>query len=325
MSAHLFFKTIRSFHEVLKQSSKYNIGLCKSVEISCISEIGWKDNKKLISNVQKYGGLNTSQYKIEWNKENSAGSSSLITIETLGEKKYKFLIDAGWNKEYMEECFKREKVDELLANKQIDFLYLTHEHMDHFFGIESVLKWNNCLPIIVPHTFSVDAYKVLRGEYPHINRIKHEGPILISQSNIPYLLYDGCATYCFDAKTILGIQGEQTLFFNVKGKGLVGVTGCCHEGVLDFLEFGKNSIENEKLHAIYGGLHIAPFETLDKQQEEMIKKLGDYKLEKIACNHCTGQSAVNKMIDLGYPVVKGSGKYGSLTEKFLGNGDKIKF
>ena len=325
MAAQLFFKTMRSFHQAVERSSKYDIGLCKSVEICCISEIGWKDTKNLISNVQKCGGLNTSQYKIEWDKENSAGSSSLITIETLAEKSYKFLIDAGWNKDYMDECYKREKVDELLSRNQIDFLYFTHEHMDHFFGLESVLQWNNRLPIIVPHTFSEDAYKVLRGEYPHINKIKHEGPILKTGGSTPYLLYDGCATYCFDAKTNLGIQGEQTLFFNIQDKGLVGVTGCCHEGVFDFLEFGKNSIRTEKLHAIYGGLHIAPFENLGEQQEEMIRKLGDYKLEKIACNHCTGQSAVNKMIDLGYPVVKGSGKYGSLTEKFLGNGDKIKF
>ena len=324
----LFFKIIKHFHQALKpvHSNKYDIGLCKSVEICCISELGWKDNKNLIGNVQKFGNLNTSQYKIEWNKENSAGSSSLITIETLANKTHKFLVDSGWDKEYMDECFKREKIDKLLSNNEIDFLYFTHEHMDHFFGIESVLKWNNHIPIVVPHTFSEEGYKVIQGEMKSINKIKHEGPIYKTQEKIPHQLYEGCATYCFEVKTLLGVVGEQTLYFNVKNKGLVGVTGCCHGGVIDFLEFGKNSIENEKLHAIYGGLHISPFEGLDpQQQEEVIRKLGDYKLEKLACNHCTGISAVNKMISLGYPVVQGSAKFGTKSDKFLGNGDKIKF
>lgn len=90
MSVSLFFKTIRNFHNPLNpcRMNKYNIGFCKSVEIVCISELGWKDNKTLVENVQKFGNLNTSQYKIEWKKENSAGASSLIILENLkGEKK----------------------------------------------------------------------------------------------------------------------------------------------------------------------------------------------------------------------------------------------
>lgn len=327
MHTSLFFKTLRRFHTALNpcRLNKYDIGLCKSVEILCISELGWRDNKALVGNVQKFGNLETSQYKIEWNKENSAGSSSLITLEGLDGKVRKFLVDAGWNKDYIDEAFKREKVDELLAKKEIEFVYFTHEHMDHFFGIECVLKWNNKIPLVIPHSFSEEGYKVLRGEYPSINKIKHEGPIYKTLGQRPYLLYDGCATYCFDIKTLLGVVGEQTLYFNIKDKGLVGATGCCHGGVIDFLEFGKNSLRAEKIHAIYGGLHIAPFEGLDKKTEDVIAKLKEYGLEKIACNHCTGHSAVEKMIQMGYPIVHGSGKYGSQTSKFLGNGDRIKF
>lgn len=330
MSIHLFFKTIKYFHQALKQTNhfkQYDIGLCKSVEICCISELGWKDNNILISNAKKFGGFNTSQYKIDWNKENEGGSSCLITVETLAERKHKFLVDAGWNKDYMDDCFKREKIDKMLSKNQIEFLYFTHEHMDHFFGIESVFKWNNRLPIIIPHSFTENGYKVIRGEYPEINKIKHEGPIYKTFGNNLHSLYQGCATRCFDLKTFLEIEGEQALYFNIKDKGLVGVTGCCHGGVIDFLDFGKTFIMNltGKMHAIYGGLHIAPFGSLEKQQEEEIEKLADYELEKIACNHCTGHSAVSKMVEMGYPVIKGSGKNGSQTDKFIGNGDKIKF
>ena len=329
MSLSLFFKSFRrftSFHTPLKpnSSSKFNIGFCKSVEVTCISEIGWRDTKKLVGNVNKFGNINTSQYKIEWEKENAAGSSSLITLESCSGKINRFLVDAGWNKEYMDDCYRREKIDKMLTSNQIDFLYLTHEHMDHFFGLENILKWNNNIPIVIPNSFSEEGYKIIRGETPTINKIKHEGPIYKTEKNIPYFLYEGCATYCFGMKIFLDTEGEQALYFNVKDKGLVGVTGCCHEGVVDFLEYGKNSIVCDKIHAIYGGLHIAPFGTLNEQQEAMIHKLGNYKLEKIACNHCTGEPAVDKMVEMGYPVIKGTGQYGS-SGKFVGNGDKIKF
>lgn len=33
--------------------------------------------------------------------------------------------------------------------------------------------------------------------------------------------------------------------------------------------------------------------------------MGEYKFEKIACNHCTGEDAIIKMKELGYPVVQG--------------------
>ena len=53
--------------------------------------------------------------------------------------------------------------------------------------------------------------------------------------------------------------------------------------------------------------------------------MAKYNFKKLACNHCTGLPAVQKMIEFGYPVVKGSGKYGSTSDLYVGNGDEVVF
>ncbi|MBW2443360.1 MAG: hypothetical protein JRH12_23010 [Deltaproteobacteria bacterium] len=44
-----------------------------------------------------------------------------------------------------------------------------------------------------------------------------------------------------------------------------------------------------------------------------------------ACNHCTGLPAVEKMLELGIPVVQGSVKHGSKSKLYVGNGDEVVF
>jgi 7,8-dihydropterin-6-yl-methyl-4-(beta-D-ribofuranosyl)aminobenzene 5'-phosphate synthase len=107
---------------------------------------------------------------------------------------------------------------------------------------------------------------------------------------------------------------------------MVCVTGCCHQTILTFADFAQNElVGGENLYGIYGGLHIAPFGPLNEKTEQLVKGMAKYNFKKVACNHCTGLPAVQKMIELGYPVVKGSGKLGSESDLYVGNGDEIVF
>ena len=123
-------------------SGKYDIGQCKSVKVKCVSEVGWLDTKKLGGQMKAAGGPKTSQWTIPWDPENAAGSCSLIDMETLDGRHHKFLLDTGWNNEYMDECFKREGIDNMLSSGEIEFLFISHEHLDHLWGLETVLKPN---------------------------------------------------------------------------------------------------------------------------------------------------------------------------------------
>ena len=55
----------------------------------------------------------------------------------------------------------------------------------------------------------------------------------------------------------------------------------------------------------------------------MVNALREYGIEKVACNHCTGRTAVEKMLEIGIPVIRGTAQHGSQTPLFVGNGDVL--
>jgi len=311
-------------------SGKYDIGQCKSVRIKCISELGWYDTKKLIGQMKAAGGPKTNQWIIPWDPKNAAGSCSLIDMEALDGTHHKFLIDTGWNKEYMEKCFKRERIDKMLQSGEIEFLFISHEHLDHYWGLETVLKYNPKIKIYIPGTFYSEGRHFLRGaEFitPHAsNRISHQGKLVQLKPGHINKLYDGCAGVAFDLPIVIRVRGEESLYFNVKDKGIVCVTGCCHQSILKFADFAQEKIVGGgNMYGVYGGLHIAPFGPMNPDREHIVKGMAKYNFKKIACNHCTGLVAVQKMVELGYPVVRGTGRYGSKSDLYVGNGDEVFF
>ncbi|MEE4352339.1 MAG: MBL fold metallo-hydrolase [Desulfatiglans sp.] len=309
---------------------KYDIGQCKSVRIKCISELGWYDTKVLIQNMKAGGGPRANQWDIAWDPKNAAGSCTLIDMEALDGRHHKFLLDTGWSTEYMDQCYQREGVDRMLKNGDIDCLVISHEHLDHYWGLESTLKNNPEIKIFIPSTFYSEGTRFLQGAQfakPNAkNTIAHRGKLVKCQPGHINKLYDGCALVGFDLPIVIRVRGEQSLYFNVKDKGMVCVTGCCHQGILNFSDFAqKKIVDGDKMYGVYGGLHIAPFGPIDPKRAHLITGMAQYNFQKVACNHCTGLKAVEKMIELDYPLVKGSGKFGSVSDLYVGAGDEVFF
>jgi 7,8-dihydropterin-6-yl-methyl-4-(beta-D-ribofuranosyl)aminobenzene 5'-phosphate synthase len=308
----------------------FDIGECKSVKVKCISELGWLDNKKLLEQITAAGGPGANQWTIPWDPQNAAGSCSLVDLESLDGTHHKFLIDAGWGHPYMEECFKREGIDRMLKNGEIEFLFITHEHMDHFWGIETVLQHNPEIPIFLPNTFYREGMHFIKGaEFISAgarNRVPHTGKLVMTEPGQISQLYDGCASVTFDLPILIRVRGEQSLYFNIKNKGIVCLAGCCHHNVLTTAKFGRDKIKGgENMYGIYGGLHISPFGPLNAESEKVVAEMAEFNFKKVACNHCTGIAAVQKMHELGYPVVKGNKQFGSLSDLYIGNGDEVEF
>jgi 7,8-dihydropterin-6-yl-methyl-4-(beta-D-ribofuranosyl)aminobenzene 5'-phosphate synthase len=311
-------------------SGKTDIGQCKNVRVRCISELGWFDTKKLVSQMKAAGGGKTNQWIIPWDPKNAAGSSTLIDMETLDGRHHKILLDTGWSRDYMDEAYKREGIDKMLKNGDIEVLVISHEHLDHYWGLETTLKYNPEIKIIIPSTFYPEGMFYLRGtEYiiPDAkNKIPHRGELVQCKPGDINKLYDGCALVAFDLPIVIRVQGEQSLYFNVKDKGMVCVTGCCHQGILTFADFAQEKIVGgDNMYGVYGGLHIAPFGPVQPEREYLITGMAKYNFKKVACNHCTGLAAVQKMVELGYPLVKGTARYGSKSDLYVGNGDEVLF
>jgi 7,8-dihydropterin-6-yl-methyl-4-(beta-D-ribofuranosyl)aminobenzene 5'-phosphate synthase len=85
-------------------------------------------------------------------------------------------------------------------------------------------------------------------------------------------------------------RGEQALFFNVKGKGLVVMSGCAHTGIVNTVKQAQKSAGTDKVHAIMGGFHL-----INAKPELIQSTVADIKAmnpEYIVPTHCTGFRAM---------------------------------
>ena len=348
----------RHFPEI--SSKLEDLGVCKSVHVTNISETSWFDNATLMGDIKNAGGLLVNQYDYNWppfgngkglgkgsyeegiktikhllpnrleeawaiqekmsvSPQNAGGFACLIEVEEMSGRKRKFLLDSGWSYKWMDECFKREGIDKMLANGEIEALFISHEHFDHYWGVPVTYKYNPNITTYIPEGFYPEGKQYLKDA-------GHKGKAITSKNGINKII-PGFCTYVFDIPIICRVFGEQSLYFNVKDVGMVSVTGCCHQGIIQFAStaYKEMKYENDKMHGIYGGLHISPFEDWDPKYDDLVISLGKYGFEKIGCNHCTGILCAKKFIEAGYPVIQGTARFRTKDTAYLGNGDTIKF
>ncbi|MBT8420632.1 MAG: MBL fold metallo-hydrolase [Gammaproteobacteria bacterium] len=299
------------------------VGTVRRVKIRCISETGWFDTPTLIADLKSTGkDLNTlDQYELRFppfgalHQENAGGSSALIEAEENDGTVRRFLFDSGWNTEWMDKRFAQEGVDKMLQRGEIEFLVISHEHFDHFWGIGSTVRHCPDIPIYVPEGFHQNGFDLIK-------QVGHTGSIHIVTPGMPVIPFPGLAITHFPMETLGNVQGENVIYMNLLDKGLTMITGCGHGGVLELLDHGKRIFRDaDKIHAVYGGLHISPFGEWNEKLEETVNALGGYGIEHFGCNHCTGERAVQHMIELGLPITRGSAQRGSKSDLYLGNGD----
>ncbi|MCB1824049.1 MAG: MBL fold metallo-hydrolase [Candidatus Competibacteraceae bacterium] len=300
-----------------------DIGTLNRLRILCISETGWFDTTTVFNDIRAAGGAEVDQYTIPWppfgalHAENAAGFAALLDAETADGTRHRLLFDTGWNPSWMDRRFAEEGIDQQLRDGQIEALILSHEHFDHFWGIGSTLRHCPGITIYVPEGF-----------HPHglafIAQQGHSGKVITIPSGQPLILFPGLAVASFPMTTLLRVEGENVLYGHIRDQGMAMITGCGHGGVLNLLDYARRTFQGgDRIHALYGGLHISPLEDWDESRDQVVAALNQYGIAKLACNHCTGQKAVEKMLETGLPVVRGTARNGSRTGLFLGNGDVL--
>jgi len=337
--------------QVAEARKKVDIGEIKSVKIDVLTETSWFDNNNLKKHMLDYGGAMTNQYAIPWDWDNAGGYAALVTVTTLEGKKRKFLLDSGWNNEWMDYIWEMNNIPAMLKSGEIEFMVISHWHLDHYWGIESTLKHKPDIKMYAPKTYFPEDMKLLKGAHltaknkegkdVHIckNDHPHTGKLVLTspdgdKGDGVYRLMPGVVTRMFDVPILLRVRGENVLYFNVKDKGIVTVTGCCHPGVLSLFSYARKNFKGYKPYGCYGGLHITLFETWDPKFDDIIKGVKAFKIKKLACNHCTGWIWAEKAAAAGVPVVKGTDKFktykkqssvATASNAFLTNGDSVVF
>lgn len=197
---------------------------------------------------------------------------------------------------------------------------LSHGHFDHFQGAVEILRHNQDkitpgTPFYVGAEFFHPRYSLRPGsDQPHfIGQLKREDiealglrvmevnapteafPGGYLSGNIerhtpyekvpPYLLIERGGNLEPD-----DFRGEQAFFFNVKGKGLVVLSGCAHAGIVNTVRQAQKVSGVQKLHAVLGGFHL-----INAKPEIIEKTVADIKALKpdyIVPTHCTGFEAI---------------------------------
>jgi len=185
---------------------------------------------------------------------------------------------------------------------KIEAFGLSHPHFDHFNALNEILKAykdsiRKGIPFYVGEQFfvTIGGIPLKRGDIEGLGlvklmEIKEPTPI------IPGAYLPGKIELITDYETKQEILiGEQALILNVKGKGLVVLSGCAHRGIVNTVKRAQKMAGIEKVCAIMGGFHL-----INANPEVIKKSVADIKAinpEYIIPMHCTGYEGISAFAD----------------------------
>jgi 7,8-dihydropterin-6-yl-methyl-4-(beta-D-ribofuranosyl)aminobenzene 5'-phosphate synthase len=244
------------------------------------------------------------------------GFSMLIRVFS-GDKASCVLFDTGGSPMGLVENAERMGV----SLREVECIILSHGHYDHFGGLVSAVKAVNKadLPVIVHENMfktrgSANAKGAVR-KYPEFPTLEKLSPARLVSTKQPSLVADGlvCVTGEIPRKTsfetgymqhkafVSGawksdplLMDERAVAVNIKGEGLVVLSGCAHAGIINTIAYAQQITGAEKVHAVLGGFHLAG-KTFENRILPTIEELQRINPELIVPSHCTGWKAMCAM------------------------------
>jgi 7,8-dihydropterin-6-yl-methyl-4-(beta-D-ribofuranosyl)aminobenzene 5'-phosphate synthase len=206
---------------------------------------------------------------------------------------------------------------------KIESIVLSHGHFDHFGALLQFLKGDGDKRSLLLHP---DAFLERRINIPAIGVTRGMGMLNEADLRQTGVTIHKIAEASTLAENLVMVTGEvervtdfekglpgaeakiddkwvtdpfrddQAIVVNLKGKGLVLITGCSHAGIINTVKHAQKVSGIEKIHALMGGFHLTgpAFEPIIDRTVEEIKKLSP---EMIVPMHCTGWKAINRLAD----------------------------
>jgi 7,8-dihydropterin-6-yl-methyl-4-(beta-D-ribofuranosyl)aminobenzene 5'-phosphate synthase len=91
------------------------------------------------------------------------------------------------------------------------------------------------------------------------------------------------------------VKDDQALIMNVKGKGLIILSGCGHAGIINTINYAKEITGIKKIYSVIGGFHLSG-EGYEESISLTIAELKRQDPQYIIPCHCTGWKAANEII-----------------------------
>lgn len=238
------------------------------------------------------------------------GFSALVCITTGGQA-HRVLFDLGVSANGVVENMDRLEIDP----RDIEATVLSHGHFDHTAGIEGLM--GRLGRANVPLVLHPAAYTQRRAAPPGGNptplpppsrsALEGAGFELVETRDQTILFQDALLVTGEVARTTSFEQGfpfferqvdgrweaephlldDQALVANVRGKGLVVLTGCGHSGIVNIVRHAKAVTGIDRVHGILGGFHLSgPF--FEPIIGETVAALRAFEPALVVPAHCTG-------------------------------------
>jgi len=242
------------------------------------------------------------------------GFSAIVRTTTAGRTRT-LLFDFGFSKDGAVANAKALGVD----MGEIEVMVLSHGHSDHFGGFEKLVKMigrDGVELVLHPAAFKQQRYLKFAGNFkarfPEVTRKKIEKKgVRLRETTEPLPLLDGDVLYlgeiCRQTEFEKGmphaffmdkgietwdpIEEDTGIAINLKGRGLVVLTGCAHSGIVNTVNYARAVTGVNPVHVIMGGFHLGgpAFEPIVEKTIEELKKINP---AYIVPTHCTGRKSV---------------------------------
>jgi 7,8-dihydropterin-6-yl-methyl-4-(beta-D-ribofuranosyl)aminobenzene 5'-phosphate synthase len=242
------------------------------------------------------------------------GFSALVSVRR-GTTTTTLLFDTGLSPDAMVTNASRLGTD----LSQVQAVVLSHGHFDHAGGLAGLAgrQGTRSLPMVIHPLIWTRRRLAIPGrepeEMPTLSRraLESEGFALIERRQ-PSLLADGCVLITGEVDRTtdfehgmppshqawtgsqwdpdLLVADDQALVVNVRGRGLMVLTGCGHAGAINIVRYAQRLTAVPTLHALLGGLHLSG-PAFEPVISPTISALTEMAPALVVPGHCTGWRA----------------------------------
>mgnify|MGYP001313377247 CR=1 FL=1 len=203
--------------------------------------------------------------------------------------------------------------------KGVGAMALSHGHVDHTGAFKAIVEMINSPGIefvVHPGAFSKPRYlkysEELKIQFPEFSRdMVVESGVKLVESTDPYPLLGGDVLFLGEVPRRTDFEkgfpiafmekdgveqwdpivDDTAVVMNLKGRGLVVLSGCAHAGIVNTVKHAQEVTGVHKVHTVMGGFHLSGplFEPIVERTTQELKNLNP---EYVIPTHCTGRKAI---------------------------------